>query len=438
MDVFEAVQAAREECGVPGLSVGVLVDGVERHEGYGVTSVENPLDVTPNTRFQIGSITKTFLGTAICELVARGELDLDRPVRAYVPELALADADATERVTLRHLLAHTGGWFGDYFDDTGWGDDALAIYVERMRELPQQMPLGELWAYNNSGFVLAGHVLELVTGKPVEGVMKELVLDPLELTSTTFWPWEVMTERFAVGHLGFGDELGVARPWPIGRYAAAAGGLASTTPDLLRYARLHLDPPSALAPMQEPQAPASEEGEWVGLTWYGEDRFGTIRHQGGTNGQIALLVLVPARSYAIALLTNHSPGGIQVLDTALRAVGLATDDPKPIDGVADAEYAGVFETAVGRVTLTPLDGSRLRVETESFGGFPKKDSPPGPQLPPAEAFFYTQERWCIDDGPLKGTRGHFIRGDNGSVRWLRVGGRLYRRVQTAQPTRPVP
>jgi CubicO group peptidase (beta-lactamase class C family) len=127
MDVFEAVQAAREECGVPGLSVGVLVDGVERHEGYGVTSVENPLDVTPNTRFQIGSITKTFLGTAICELVARGELDLDRPVRAYVPELALADEDATERVTLRHLLAHTGGWFGDYFDDTGWGDDALAI-----------------------------------------------------------------------------------------------------------------------------------------------------------------------------------------------------------------------------------------------------------------------------------------------------------------------
>jgi hypothetical protein len=80
------------------------------------------------------------------------------------------------------------------------------------------------------------------------------------------------------------------------------------------------------------------------------------------------------------------------------------------------------------VTLTPLAGSRLRVETESFGGFPTKDSPPGPQLPPAEAFFYTPERWCIDDGPLKGTRGHFIRGGDGAVRWLRVGGRLYGRV----------
>jgi CubicO group peptidase (beta-lactamase class C family) len=428
MDVFDAVRAAREENGVPGVAVGVLEGGAERHEAYGVTSVENPLDVTPDTRFQIGSITKTFLGTAVCELVARGELDLDRPVRNYVPELVLADAEATERVTLRHLLAHTGGWFGDYFDDTGWGDDAASIYVERMRDLPQQTPVGELWAYNNAGFVLAGHVVTRVTGKPVEDAIKELVLDPLELTSTSFWPWEVMTERFAVGHVGFGDELQVARPWPVGRSAAAAGGLASTTSDLLRYARLHLDPPAALAPMQEPQAPAAEEGEWVGLTWYGEDRFGTLRHGGGTNGQIAMLVLVPARSCAIALLTNHSPAGVQVADAMLDAAGLAADDPQPIDAVVDAQYAGVFETAVDRLTLTPLDGGRMRVESESLGGFPNKDSPPGPQLPPADAFFYTPERWYIDEGPLKGTRGHFIHGDDGTVRWLCAGGRLFQRV----------
>ena len=428
MDVFEAVQAAREEHGVPGVAVGVLEEGAERHGAYGVTSIENPLDVTPDTRFQVGSITKTFTGTAICELVARGELDLDRPVREYVPALTLADAEATERVTLRHLLSHTGGWFGDYFDDTGWGDDAVAVYVDRMRELPQQTPVGELWAYNNAGFALAGRVVELVTGKRFEDAVKELVLDPFELASTTFWPWDVMTERFVVGHVGLGEELQVARPWPVGRSAHPAGGIVSTTPDLLRYARLHLDPPPALAPMQEPQADTAEEGEWVGLTWYGEDRFGTIRHGGGTNGQIALLVLVPARSFALALLTNHSPGGLKVIDAALEATGMAEDEPQPIEDVPLAEYAGVFETAHDRVTLTPLDGARIRIESESFGGFPKKDSPPGPQLPPMEAFFYTPERWCIDDGPLKGTRGHFIRGDDGAVRWLRVGGRLYPRA----------
>lgn len=367
---------------MPGVAVGVLEDGDERHEAYGVTSVENPLEVTPTTCFQVGSITKTFTGTAICELVARGELDLDRPVRGYLPDLALADADATQRVTLRHLLSHTGGWFGDYFDDTGWGDDAAAVYVERVRDLPQQTPVGELWAYNNAGFTLAGRVLEAVTGKRFEDAVRELVFDPLELEATTFWPWEVMTERFAVGHVGFREEMKVARPWPVGRSAHAAGGIVSTTPDLLRYARLHLDPPPALAPMQEPQASTSEEGEWVGLTWYGEDRFGTLRHGGGTNGQLSLLVLVPARSFALALLTNHSPGGLQVINAALEAAGLAADEPQPVDDVETAEYAGVFETAVSRVTLAPLDGGRMRVLSESLGGFPTKDSPPGPQPHP--------------------------------------------------------
>jgi CubicO group peptidase (beta-lactamase class C family) len=428
MDMFEAVAAAREEHGVPGVAVGLLEDGVERHEAYGVTSIENPLEVTPDTRFQVGSITKTFTGTVVCELVARGELELDRPVREYVPGLALADTEATERVTMRHLLSHTGGWFGDYFDDTGWGDDAAAVYVERMRDLPQQTPVGELWAYNNAGFALAGRAVELVTGKRFEDVVRDLVLDPLELASTTFWPWEVMTERFVVGHVGEGEELQVARPWPVGRSAHAAGGIVSTAPDLLRYARLHLDPPPALAPMQERQAAAGEEGEWVGLTWYGEDRFGTIRHDGGTNGQIAMLVLAPAHGFALALLTNHSPAGIQVTEAALQAAGLKADDPEPVSDVRLADYAGVFETAVDRVTITPLDDGRLRVESESLGGFPAKDSPPGPQPPPAEAFFYTPDRWYIGAGPLKGARGHFIHADDGTLRWLRLGGRLFRRV----------
>ena len=72
MDVFEAVQAARDVHGVPGVAVGVLDDGVEQHQAYGVTSIENPLDVTPETRFQIGSITKTFTAIAVMQLRERG------------------------------------------------------------------------------------------------------------------------------------------------------------------------------------------------------------------------------------------------------------------------------------------------------------------------------------------------------------------------------
>jgi CubicO group peptidase (beta-lactamase class C family) len=224
LDVFEAVRARQAELRVPGVALGVLRDGEERHEGFGVTSVENPLEVTPETRFQIGSISKTFTGTVVLYLVAEGVLELDRPVRAYLPDLVLADADAAEQVTLRHLLSHTAGWVGDYFEDTGWGEDAVARYVAEMRTLPQLTPVGELWSYNNAGFALARRVVEVVTGEPFEQVVKRLVFDPLELTSSTYWPWEVMTERFAVGHIDDGDDVRIARPWPIGRSAHPAGG----------------------------------------------------------------------------------------------------------------------------------------------------------------------------------------------------------------------
>jgi CubicO group peptidase (beta-lactamase class C family) len=427
VDVFEAVRATQEELDVPGVAVGLLERDAERHEAFGVTSVEHPLEVTAHTRFQTGSITKTFTGTVVLELVARGELDIDRPVREYLSGLKLADAATTEGVTLRHLLAHTGGWVGDYFDDTGWGDDAAATYVERMATLPQLTPLGELWSYNNAGFVLAGRVIEQVTGERYEDVVKQLVFDPLEMTESTFWPWDVMTERFAVGHTGEGAELHVARPWAVGRSAHAAGGIVSTTTDLLKYARLHLDPPPELAPMQEPQAEAAGEGEWVGLTWYGEDRFGTIRHGGGTMGQLSMLLLAPARDLALAVLTNHSPNGNRVIQDAIRAVGLADPDPPPIEPGPLDDYAGTYEMPLARLTLTARK-EHLHVVLEMLGGFPTKDSPPQPSPPPADAFFYAPDRWLIDDGALRGSRGHFIRGDDGSIAWLRSGGRLYRRV----------
>ena len=412
---------------MPGVAVGVLQDGEERHEGFGVTSVDNPLEVTPATRFQIGSISKTFTGTVVMYLVAEGSIDLDRPVQSYLPELALADPDAAERVTTRHLLAHTGGWEGDYFDDTGWGDDAVAEYVVRMRSLPQLTPVGELWSYNNAGFALAGRVVEVVTGERFEDVVKRLVLDPLELTSSTYWPWEVMTERFVVGHVDEDGAARVARPWPVGRSAHPAGGLTSTTTDLLRYARLHLDPPPELAPMQEPQAEAREEGEWVGLTWYGEDAFGTIRHGGGTMGQLSMLVLQPQGGFALAVLTNHSPNGLQVIEAALDAAGLKGPEPEVASDAPVDEYAGVYETVMGRVTISP-NAERIRIVVEPLGGFPTPDTPPPPAPPPMDAFFFTRERWVVTGGPLDGTRGQFMRTETGEISWLRTGGRLYRRV----------
>src|SRR6266700_2458744 len=146
---------------VPGAAVGILHEGKEYVASFGVTSVDNPLSVTAETLFQVGSITKTIVSTAVLCLAERGKLDLETPICTYLPDLRLADENLTQRVTLRHLLTHTGGGIADCFEDTGNGDDALAKVVAKMDELPQETPPGEIYSYSNSGFTLIGRVIKV-------------------------------------------------------------------------------------------------------------------------------------------------------------------------------------------------------------------------------------------------------------------------------------
>src|SRR5436305_2399358 len=99
-----------EETSTPCVSVGIWHEAEEHVAGLGVTSVENPLDVTPDTLFQIGSITKTFTATTAMRLVEQGALDLDAPVRVYLPDFRTQDDEVSRSVTTRHLLTHMSGW----------------------------------------------------------------------------------------------------------------------------------------------------------------------------------------------------------------------------------------------------------------------------------------------------------------------------------------
>lgn len=132
--ICQLVNSEIARLAIPGVVVGILQDGKMSLAGFGITNVENPLPVTEDTFYQVGSITKTFVATAVMLLVEMGKLALDTPIRTYLPELRLADASATQRVTMRHLLTHTGGWVGDYFADCGSGDDALARMVAKMAD----------------------------------------------------------------------------------------------------------------------------------------------------------------------------------------------------------------------------------------------------------------------------------------------------------------
>jgi CubicO group peptidase (beta-lactamase class C family) len=437
-DVSVAIEDSLADTGTPGAAVGLLHEGGEHVAGFGVTSVENPLDVTPETLFQIGSITKTFTGTIVMLLAERGELELDAPVRRYLPKLALQDDQVAARVTMRHLLTHTGGWVGDYFADHGGGDDALASMVADLPRLPQLTPLGEVWSYNNAGFYLAGRVIEVVTGNVYEQVVQELLLEPLELEQTLFAAEDVMTRRFAVGHhLAEEGPPTVARPWAIGRAHHAAGGLASTVRDLVRYARFHLSDGEgilargSLDEMQRPAVRAEFIFGWVGIAWSIDDSTGVriVSHGGGTNGQVSWLAFLPEQEAVFALVTNHQRGG-EVVAAAkavlLDAVGATS--PERIAVVLDAaEYLGTYRSPLLDVELR-RDGDGLQLVVTPRGGFPAKDSPPMPAPPPAPVAFYERDRLFVPDGPAKGSEAEFLRGPDGGIAWLRFGGRVMKPV----------
>src|SRR5688500_12370281 len=99
-----------ERFGVPGVALGVMSAGGEDVSAYGITSIDNPLPIQPTTLFQIGSITKTITATAIMRLVEQGRVELEAPIRRYLPEFRLPDGEVAERATVRHLVTHTGGW----------------------------------------------------------------------------------------------------------------------------------------------------------------------------------------------------------------------------------------------------------------------------------------------------------------------------------------
>ena len=152
---------------VPGVAIGIWHAGKEWAEGFGITNVEHPLPVTPDTLFQTGSISKTFTGTMMMKLTEEGKVDLDAPVKKYLPNFKVQDQDVTEKVTVRHLLTHMGGWVGDYFNDFGNGEEALDKMVQDIAKLPQVQPMGTIWSYNNTGFNVASRIIEVVTKKNV-------------------------------------------------------------------------------------------------------------------------------------------------------------------------------------------------------------------------------------------------------------------------------
>jgi CubicO group peptidase (beta-lactamase class C family) len=446
------VEAEIAKKGVPGAAVGVLYKDETYTAGLGVTNTEHPLPVTAETLFQIGSITKTFTCLAVMRLVERGQLDLQAPVRTYLPEFKVADEATSAQVTIWHLLTHMSGWEGDLFRDTGAGDDAMARYMAEMADLEQLAPLGAVWSYNNAGFYLAGYAIEQVTGQRYEAAMQELVFKPLGLERCLFDPGDVITYRFAVGHHAGGSSAQVLRPWPLPRAAYPAGGITTDVRELLRYARFQMGDGSVaggdgeerlqvlraetLAAMHTPQAHRHGETEQIGLSWFIDDVAATrqLSHGGGTMGQISLLAIFPDQKLAIAVQTNADAGGA-ITDGVRRWVvehylGLQVPKPEPIEASPEdlAAFAGFYARPSADVELGMLNG-RLVAQMVFKQGFPSQDSPIPPSPPPSALALCAPDRLLVVAGASEGSQVDVIRKPDGSIGWLRTGGRIYRKKE---------
>jgi len=443
--LVEKIKGHMEELHVPGVAVGVRHGDESFTEGLGVTNVDHPISVDEATLFQIGSITKTFVGTLTMRLVEMGELELDAPIRNYLPEFRVIDVEASEGATMRHLFTHTAGWVGDWFpEDLGHGEDAVSRYVATMADNPQLTPLGEVLSYNNAGFNVAGGVLEAVSGKPFTEVMQEMLLDPLEMEHTYLLPWDLMTHRFAVGHSEKEGRASVARPWSIGRASGPAGGLVTNVEDMLNYARFQLGDgtfngkrllePESLRRLHTPQLRYCPDNSVALTFWVDDSRAArTLSHGGGTVGQTSLLTLVPDRDFSILLVTNSGNGSQlnqKVTNWALdHYLGIETPELVTMEVPQErlAEYVGSYEATLSAADVES-SGGRLVIRRRSLGGFPTKDIPPPPTepRPPVHYGFYGEDQIVGLEAPNKGDRGQFLRDPNGGIAWLRLGKRINR------------
>ena len=342
---------------VPGAVLGILHGGEVTSTGVGVLSKATGVEVTTDSLFQIGSITKVWTATLAMKLVDEGLLELDAPVVEVLPGFRVADPEVTRTVTLRHLLTHTSGIDGDVFTDTGRGDDCLERYVAELSGVVQNHPLGATWSYCNSGYSLVGRIVEHLTGTTWDQALRERLIDPLGLPATVTLAEEAILHRTAVGHVGEPEDEPVpTTTWGLPRSAGPAGLISARVADVLAFAQMHLSgglaadgtrvlssaSAEAMTAKQAELPDTRTLGDSWGLGWirYGWNGERLIGHDGTTLGQAAFLRVLPSHGLAVSLLTNG---------------GHTTDLARELLGEVFAELAGLAMPAPVEPAATSVD-----------------------------------------------------------------------------------
>lgn len=315
-----ALQRFVSEDGVPGAAVGIVDEGrVVYANGFGVASLADPAQpVTRDTVFHLASVTKTFVATAVMQLVERRQLSLDAPIVGYLPYFRVADA-RSNAITIRHILTHTSGLpdVDTYnWDRPEYDDGALERYVRSLTTITLRSAPGSTYAYSNLAFEVLGDVIAKASGMPFENYVQEAILEPLQMRSSTLlYDGVARRNAWAAGHTRTATGAMTVIPhYPYNRAHAPSSTLHSSASDMSRWMLAMLNGgeldgrrilrKSSLDEMWTPTVDAREGRiglAWLSLAVQGED---LVWHGGGDTGFRARLMLLPARRSGVIVLAN--------------------------------------------------------------------------------------------------------------------------------------
>jgi CubicO group peptidase (beta-lactamase class C family) len=280
---------------------------------YGLADRENPRPNALDTQFRFGSMGKMFTAVAIMQLAQDGRLDLAAPIGRYLPDYP--NRDVAARVTIAHLLSHSGGTgdiFGPERDAHRASLRSLRDYVELFGPRPLDFTPGSRSEYSNYGFILLGRIVEEVSGLSYDDYIRRNIFDPAGMASTGNLPESIVLPRRAIGYMGSGPRLRRAdETLPLG--GTSAGGGYSTVGDFYRFVNgltshrlLRSDTLQRLVD----GGIRTDDGQFAhfdfGGSMEGTGRY--IGHTGDAPGQCGALYYFPGSGFTVIVLSNRDPG----------------------------------------------------------------------------------------------------------------------------------
>lgn len=327
--------------------------------GYKDAALKVPMNV--HTIFQIGSLTKQFTAAVIMQLQQEGKLSVTDKLNKYFTGFAHGD-----KITLEHLLTHTSGIY-NYTNDTAWAKGDLTKHysqaqsLEKFKSYPPDFEPGTNFNYSNSGYSILGYIIERVTGKPYEQVVRERILQPVGMTNSGFDFTHLKSPAKAVGYMAVTKDKTIPAPIVDSTIAYAAGSLYSTVGDLYKWERA-ISTNKILQP-ESWKAVFTPYKRKYGYGWNIDSSNGrlTTMHGGGIHGFTSHLLRFPQEELVVIVLDNTSMPGLAKIARSLAAIVLNEpyDMPGPKKEIKVDE--AVLKTYVGQYQIAPTFSIEVRV-----------------------------------------------------------------------------